>query len=205
MMFTANTDHGTAAGNSGSNGTGVPALPTTMSRNPPNGSLDAVTFAAVGQLPPGVRPGPTAQVSPSSTMQEVLLRDESFSRGVRGAHSVQAPVMPSGVINGLRKWEGRVVDVEREEFTVELGGDDGSGPLVLADFDRALLGESDSEDISVGDFVYLTLRMVKDRLGRPHPTTSIRRRRLGKWTIRDSEEVSRRAADRFKVFRERLG
>lgn len=94
------------------------------------------------------------------------------------------PFTPETIrVSGLESWTGRVLDLDEDLFTAELVPASG-GPSVYADFDRAQLGPE--RDLSVGDVVYVTVRMVKGPGGYPNRTSAIRLRRLGNWT---SEEV----------------
>ncbi len=97
------------------------------------------------------------------------------------------PVLPSGRISGLQKWKGRVVHVGDDFFTAELLPFSGDGLPLWADFDRQLLG-SDT-DVSQGDVVYVTVRTVRNRIGYPSKTSSVRLRRLGKWSQEDVDRI----------------
>lgn len=99
-------------------------------------------------------------------------------------------------VSGLSTWTGRVVAVEDEVFTAELIPDQNTpGIPVLADF---LMTDVDSgrEVLSEGDVVYVTVRNVRPHAGAlPHKTTSVRLRRLGKWTAEDATEIANKARE----------
>ncbi|GAA4266023.1 hypothetical protein [Frondihabitans peucedani] len=85
-------------------------------------------------------------------------------------------------ISGLTTWSGRILEINGEEFTAELQSGEGSDSYV-ADFDTDQLGVG--EVPTPGDLVYVTVRKVLDPRGRPRTTSSVRLRRLGKWTHRE--------------------
>lgn len=99
--------------------------------------------------------------------------------------SNERPFSPEWVrVSGLESWTGRVLEIDDELFTAELVPTAG-GQKVVADFNRSLLGNE--RDLVAGDFVYVTVRMVRGPGGYPNRTSSIRLRRLGNWT---PEEIS---------------
>jgi hypothetical protein len=90
-------------------------------------------------------------------------------------------------VTGLQKWEGHILDIEDQLFSAELIPLDHEGPTLIADFAMSLL-TSDEDSICVGDLFYLTTRIVK--VG-PHAvaTSSLRLRRLGKWTQQQLDDA----------------
>jgi hypothetical protein len=94
-------------------------------------------------------------------------------------------------VSGLRKWEGRIIEVVGNEFSAELSPIDRPGPTLIADFAKNLL-DSDEGEIREGDVFYLTTRMV--RTGRRNtPTSSLKMRRLGHWSEADLIEAREEA------------
>jgi hypothetical protein len=90
----------------------------------------------------------------------------------------------------MQKWEGRVLEVGSNVFTAELDPFDHTGPTVIADFDNYLLSEQIGT-VQAGDLFYLTVRTILDR-GRPTRTSSLRPRRLGKWTADELRAIDAR-------------
>ncbi|MFD3447053.1 hypothetical protein ACFDTO_20845 [Microbacteriaceae bacterium 4G12] len=96
-------------------------------------------------------------------------------------------------VSDISTWTGRVVDVDDDIFTAELTPDERTpGAIVLADFARGLVVDVD-EPLQVGDVVYVTTRMVRAPHGGRSETSSVRLRRLGKWTAEDVSRLSARA------------
>lgn len=96
-------------------------------------------------------------------------------------------------VSDLSTWTGRVVDVDEEMFTAELiPGERTPGGTVLADFNRALVVDED-ETLQIGDVIYVTSRMVRAPHGGRSETSSVRLRRLGKWTAEDVALLTARA------------
>lgn len=102
--------------------------------------------------------------------------------------------VPADRVKGMRKWEGRVLDVDKESFSVELTSLDRDDPQVIADFAKEDLLPEDS-DLEAGDVVYVTSRTVWGPIG-PSRTSTIRLRRLGKWTEDDIADQAHRAKER---------
>jgi len=98
-------------------------------------------------------------------------------------------------VAGMLKWDGRIVDVAEggEYFTAELTPLE-SGPVVLADFPIANLGEE--VDPKPGDVIYVTVRQVTTPAGFPTHTSAVRYRRLGNWTDAEVKEIQERALER---------
>jgi hypothetical protein len=86
-------------------------------------------------------------------------------------------------IEGMQKWDGRVVevDIETGTFTARLSSPDSTS--LLADFESRLLGD-DSPPVE-GDVVYVTVRTIAGPNGYPTRTSGIRLRRLGNWSEDD--------------------
>lgn len=102
-------------------------------------------------------------------------------------------------VTGLRKWEGKIVDVDGDTFTAELHPIDREGMPITADFDLDLFG-SDAAAIVAGDVFYLSVRKVKVPGKNPERTESLRLRRLGR--IRPEEVQA--AYDRADALLENL-
>lgn len=103
-------------------------------------------------------------------------------------------------VAGMEKWEGRVLDVDDDYFTVELVPFSG-GTEVIADFSTDLLSEDDN--LEAGDVVYVTTRTVAG-VGGPTRTSAVRPRRLGVWTETEIAEQSKRAKQRFSELASRF-
>ena len=101
---------------------------------------------------------------------------------------------------GLRRWEGRILEISDGLLTVELIPSDHEGPDLVADFNAELLGP-DSISVVSGDIVYLTTRTVRDATGYPYQTSSLKLRRPGPWDeqeLREIQAVAKEQADFFK-------
>ena len=109
------------------------------------------------------------------------------------AQSSRERDVPSIRVAGMEKWEGRVLEVDDEYFTVELVPF-GLGAEVVADFSTDLLSEDD--EIQAGDVVYVTVRTVSG-VGGPTRTSAVRLRRLGIWTEENVADRSKRAKKRL--------
>jgi hypothetical protein len=104
------------------------------------------------------------------------------------------------VIVGLKKWEGRILEISDELLTVELTPSDHDGPELVADFHLALLGP-DSSSAVPGDIIYLTTRTVRDATGYPYQTSSLKLRRPGAWgedELREIADIAKKQAEFFK-------
>jgi hypothetical protein len=97
-------------------------------------------------------------------------------------------------IDGMKKWEGRVLEVEEKTFSAELSAVDEDWPPVVADF-RINLLEVENSTVQPGDAFYLTVRRVRLASG-VVTTSSLRLRRLGNWTQDDLAEIKVRAQRR---------
>ena len=110
----------------------------------------------------------------------------------------ESAARPSGeVIVGLKKWEGRILEISDELLTVELTPSDHDGPELVADFNAALLGP-DSSSAALDDIVYLTTRTVRDATGYPYQTSALKLRRPGQWAedeLREIADIARRQAE----------
>ena len=96
-------------------------------------------------------------------------------------------------VTGLRKWEGKILEVTGDTFTAELFPIDEDGMPITADFDLDLLG-SDAANAEPGDVFYLAVRTVKAPGKRPEQTASLRLRRLGRVSAEEVQEVNDWAA-----------
>lgn len=105
-------------------------------------------------------------------------------------------------ISGLQKWEGRVVEVGESHFTAELLPLDvieESQPL-YADFELHLL---EPDDVTAGDIVYVTARMVENGRGfSPSKTLTVRLRRIGNWTSDDIERLANEAREAWSQLKD---
>jgi hypothetical protein len=111
-----------------------------------------------------------------------------------------APRPSAEVTVGLKKWEGRILEISDGLLAVELTPSDHDGPELVADFDAALLGP-DSGSAEPGDIVYLTTRTVRDAIGYPYQTSSLKLRRPGPWgagELREIQDIAKRQAEFFK-------
>ena len=111
-----------------------------------------------------------------------------------------APRPNAEVVVGLKKWEGRIVEISDGLLTVELVPSDHDGPELVADFDQDLLGP-DSSSAGLGDILYLTTRTVRDARGYPHQTSYLKLRRPGPWgedELREIRDIAKRQAEFFK-------
>lgn len=135
-------------------------------------------------------PEQTPSGTPSRTLESLLPFDQP-----------QTPALVERV-SGMRKWEGKILAVDAEMITVELVPLDDTGPTLMADFKRSLLGPDDAETARLGDIVYLTVRTVRAHGHGPTLTSALRLRRLGIWTIDEVKAVHRRAQERRKVLKQ---
>jgi hypothetical protein len=123
--------------------------------------------------------------------------DERRASAVRSAfrrlesESIERLEIPIERITGMEKWEGRVIDVDDDIFSAELRPLY-DGPDVIADFPKSGLAEGDV--VQVGDVIYVTARTVKGRGGPTH-TSTIRLRRLGRWTEAEIADQAQRARE----------
>lgn len=108
---------------------------------------------------------------------------------------------PNGeVVVGLKKWEGRILEISDGLLSVELTPSDHDGPELVVDFDVDLLGP-DSSSAESGDMIYLTTRTVRDATGYPYQTSSLKLRRPGPWgedELREIQEIAKLQAEFFK-------
>jgi hypothetical protein len=111
-----------------------------------------------------------------------------------------APRARAERIVGLKKWEGRVLEISDGLLTVELSPSDHEGPELVADFDLELLGP-DSSFAGPGDIIYLTTRTIRNAAGYPYQTSSLKLRRPGPWSedeLREIQDIAKRQAELFK-------
>lgn len=100
---------------------------------------------------------------------------------------------PALSITGMQKWDGRIVELSDDLFTVELRPADG-GTVLWADFETELLGP-DAARVAEGDLVYVTVRTVETPGRHPSRTASVRLRRIGQWTGDEVADIRRRATE----------
>lgn len=160
-----------------------------------------------------VSPRPRREAAVQTRRASVVGSDPSFdSATVRsGEGSLTATTTKFGRraapnefrVSGLLTWTGRVVEVAGDMFTAELVPDQHTpGGPVLGDFFKSEVGAG-TDDIGLGDVIYVTKRTVRPANGGlPHQTSAVRLRRLGKWSRAD---VARFDADGEKMFVELEG
>ncbi|GLI26426.1 hypothetical protein ARHIZOSPH14_06680 [Agromyces rhizosphaerae] len=92
-------------------------------------------------------------------------------------------------VAGLQSWTAIVVDTEDDVVTVELRSDDQDIEPVMADFLQSQIGD----EVVPGDVLYVTVRTVGRARGLPSRTSSVRLRRLGRWTEAEVRSQQERA------------
>lgn len=97
-------------------------------------------------------------------------------------------------LQGMDKWQGRVVEVDHEMFSAELTSAT-DGPSLLADFEVDVVPQADLELLAVGAVFYLTVRTVGESGRRRTRTSSLRFQRLGLWTQEEVEAIRRNAKE----------
>lgn len=105
-----------------------------------------------------------------------------------------------GHILGMKKWEGRVLEVENDLLTAELSPLDHEGPSLQADFELNLLAPDDTQ-VQVGDTIYLTVRTIQEK-GYRSVTSTLRLRRVGKWSELELAQARSRAKRRQEAFQQ---
>ncbi|KQO62704.1 hypothetical protein ASF23_06985 [Curtobacterium sp. Leaf261] len=92
-------------------------------------------------------------------------------------------------------------ELDREFFVAELE-DPSDNSTFMAEFERSQLGFD--EDLTLGDVVYVTVRSVNSQFG-PSKTTSIRMRRLGRWTQAELDSIQLAAHRKARELERLLG
>ena len=112
-----------------------------------------------------------------------------------------APVQhPAERITGLKKWEGHITAVDEETFTAELHPYSGSTEaIVVAEFGRDVVGDSDADLLRVGATFYCTVRTIYGPGGHPSRTSMVRLRRLGTWTQEGLDRIRDEARRRSEA------
>jgi hypothetical protein len=107
-------------------------------------------------------------------------------------------------INGLRTWEGKIVEVDGDYFTAELTPTnvEGSPAVLRSDFRSDNLQSSDHV-VAVGDLFYLTARKVRTK-GRIRTSYSFQLRRTGSWTEAELAQVRARTQARLRMLNENV-
>lgn len=143
---------------------------------------------------PRPREGSTSDSVPDTRVVEAARR---ALIGVRiHANSPQFPVYK---VQGMEKWEGRILEVSDGIFSAELEPYDESGQIVSADFSLDLLAPE--TDVRAGDLIYVTARTVVDKPGfPPSRTVNVRLRRTGNWSREQVDAVWDRAAESKKRY-----
>ncbi|WP_156364395.1 hypothetical protein [Curtobacterium sp. Leaf261] len=112
------------------------------------------------------------------------------------------PFVPSSYrVDALKSWTGVVRELDREFFVAELE-DPSDNSTFMAEFERSQLGFD--EDLTLGDVVYVTVRSVNSQFG-PSKTTSIRMRRLGRWTQAELDSIQLAAHRKARELERLLG
>jgi hypothetical protein len=120
----------------------------------------------------------------------------------RADRTRDATVFEGFRVSGLARWTGRVIEVDDDLFTAELGPNAGEdGPVVVADFSRSQV----ADELVEGDVIYVTVRTVRGLGGQPNRTSSVRLRRLGNWTPDDIEGFRERAKERASALEGLVG
>lgn len=156
--------------------------------------------------------GSTAKMSDDtadrSDRERVNARGDLLQQGARKINETRAKLLrsalkrrvesetalvraPDNRVTGMQKWEGRVIEVDDDYFSAELVPF-ADGPVMVADFARDRLDEE--EELQPGDVVYVTARTVRGIGGVTH-TSTIRLRRLGRWTEEEIADQARRAKE----------
>lgn len=175
----------------------------------------AGTRSTMGGLGDNLVPGLMTEVSTSTAVSPGDQYHESAwwgHRALRGPGSRRvspdadgnpvgrAPRVDAERIVGLKRWEGRILEISDGLFTAELTPSDHDGPELVADFDLDLLGP-DSCSAGLGDIIYLTTRKICNAAGYPYETSSLKLRRPGPWgenELREIEDIAKRQAELFK-------
>lgn len=129
---------------------------------------------------------PTLFLSPTSLSERQDLINSAGS-AAQAAHTAPASLN----VVGMHRWEGRILDIDGDVFSAELTPIDHDGPPLVADFDLMLL-ETDDAEVGPESGFYLTTRIIEVN-GRKEATSSLRLRRLGRWTEKELEEARNEA------------
>lgn len=172
-------------------------MPDTLARP----QVRQTSFDTKWERDPGPASRPTLDdlgglASPGATHDGTSPERGSFYSGLTSAPQPVGPRRSAPAlyrVSGLSTWTGRVVDIDDDLFTAELVPDASTGgPVVLADFGVTSVG-ADADGLTVGDVVYVTSRTVRAPHGGRIETSSIRLRRLGKWTESEVADIQDRA------------
>lgn len=139
------------------------------------------------------------RAGPNSQSRSTALIEQARVEAVRRLERDSPTLSPTSRVDGMRRWDGHVLEVSAEFVVAELTLVDGDGPAVVADFPAHLFG---SDQIAVGDGLYVTSREILGVGRRRNTTTSVRLRRLGKWTTDDLEMIEKRARERAQALAE---
>jgi hypothetical protein len=126
--------------------------------------------------------------------------EDAFATPFIDVHTIGKETSP---IHGLRRWEGRVIEVGGDIFTAELTPLDDEAKIVLrAEF---RVGQFDEEDRNVqeGDLFYVTAKTIRSR-GRLRTSYSLHLRHLGRWTQTEVDEINERTQQRLNMLRENV-
>lgn len=149
---------------------------------------------------------PSRRPTISSANHDAVARAARES-GIRSAMAVNAYKAENVRIVGMSKWTGRIVSVDLEQrlFTAEIRSETAgtANEVLLADFTVDVLG--DDEPLEAGDLIYVTSRVVRRKGNLRTTTTSVRRRRLGRWTSEQVETQQTAATARLKQAEEHFG
>lgn len=106
-------------------------------------------------------------------------------------------------IRGTEKWEGRILEVDRDIFTAELTPLDGDDRATLVSEFRTKVLEAGEQGIQPGDLFYMTARPVRIR-GLLTTSYSLQIRRPGNWTPKDLSEIRERARQRLEMLKDNV-
>ena len=147
-----------------------------------------------GRLGGLVSTAPTEQrVTASDSVPDFRVAESARNAFLGISLHARPPQLPVYRIQGMEKWEGRILEVNDGIFSAELEPYDGTTQVVAADFSLDLLAPE--TDVRPGDLIYVTARTVVEKPGFPPTrTVNVRLRRTGNWTREQVEEVKDRAA-----------
>jgi hypothetical protein len=141
---------------------------------------------------------PISSVDPRSPTVVDVAGVQEIAESASALSTQSAEYVEPKAIIGLRKWQGRVLEVDGDVLTAELRPLDPAedSATVHAYFDLDQLSPDQSE-VGPGDAFYLTVRIVGEGSGLRTTTSSLRLRRLGRWSESEIEEIGDRARSRL--------
>jgi hypothetical protein len=135
------------------------------------------------------------QQDAAATSGEIVDVQAARMRAIAASGLPLASIAPDVRVVGMQKWEGRVVEVDDDVFSAEIVPTDDGGP-VLADFSRDAIDPD--EALAPGDLIYVSVRTVRGRGNLRTKTSSVRRRRVGRWSADEVEAQRERARVRLE-------